>query len=123
MEPRRAALLGIIAFAVAAMPALGTTTATSRPAIKPARVGVPVFVGSGFTPRTLVTVTLSAGKLKSTRRVRANGSGRFVARFIDVPIDPCRGVLVVRAVDERGVGTRWKRECRPPSTTGPSLVS
>jgi hypothetical protein len=119
MVSRRLSLLGIAAVAV-----LGAASAAAagHPSVTPATPGVPVFVGSGFTPRALVTVTLSTGVLKTTRRVRANESGRFLARFVDVAIDPCRGALALLAVDERGVRFRWKQQCRPPSVTGPSLA-
>jgi hypothetical protein len=117
MAARRLAL-GIAVIVTATLGA-GSAASARGPSIVPARVGVPVFVGSGFTPRALVTVTLSTGRLKMTRRVRANLSGGFLARFVYASVDPCRGALLVLAVDERGIGTRWKQQCRPPSTADP----
>jgi hypothetical protein len=118
------ALLGLGAVAVAFMTAAsahGTTTVA--PSVRPAQIGVPVFIGQRFHPLSQVKVTLMNGARTFTRLVRASPSGGFSVRFTLAAVDPCRGTLSVTAVDGRGTRARWKRQCRPPSETDPYPVS
>jgi hypothetical protein len=90
------------------------------PVIRAARPGMPVFVGARFHQGTRVTVTLTNGKRRHTRTVRASRAGTFTVRFTFVAVDPCRGTLDVTAVDPLGARARWTRECRPPSLVDPT---
>ena len=96
---------------------------STAPSLRPAQVGVPVFVGQRFPPLAQVKVTLTNGSRTFTRLVRASSSGEFTARFTLAAVDPCRGTLTVSATDGRGSTARWKRQCRPPSETDPYPVS
>lgn len=91
----------------------------TEPTLESIAMGMPVFTGARFHPRSRVTVTLASGGRRHTRVVRTTGAGTFVVRFTLVVIDPCRGTLTVTAVDSLGARARFTHLCRPPSVTDP----
>jgi hypothetical protein len=115
-----ACALAPISVATATADAAPRTGRDDIPAIRPTKVGMPVFVGTRFHRGTRVTVTLANGTRLHTRTVRTSQAGGFTVRFTFVAVDPCRGSLSVTAVDRLGARARWTQECRPPSLTDPT---
>lgn len=113
----RGALLALAA--VAALALLGVGPATGSPARAPSLSLVTLapleLRGAHFVPRERIEVTLSVGRVRREREVRASGSGSFRVRFDPfLAVDVCRGALVVTARGSEGSRAVYRRACRPP---------
>ena len=116
--------IGVLAMAAFALATSGAAAgATTQPSLRPTQLGAPAFVGERFAPLDLVKVTLTMGGRTFTRTVRASRTGAFTVRFDLVAVEPCRGAVLVTAVDAAGATVRWKRLCRPPSVSDGHRVS
>ena len=106
--------------------ALGATvgTAGTSPTLRVGTTTTLSLVGTGFTPRVLVTLRVVAPDFSRRVVVRAGAKGGFTARFPG--LDRCAtNMMIARAAN--GTGARvpiswWIRECPPPPPLQPGVA-
>jgi hypothetical protein len=95
---------GLVTASLAVLALLPAASGTARPTAAPA-LRVPdtspfVVRGTSFKPREKVRVVAQVGG-RHVQTVRATATGVFVARFIGVSVQGCKG-YIVRATGSKG---------------------
>jgi hypothetical protein len=85
----------------------------SHPQVRLSGLSPTIVRGSAFKPSERVTVTLSYGKTKAVKAVRASRSGAFTLRFSTQP--PACSKLGITARGSLGSTAAWKA---PPPECG-----
>jgi len=99
---KRTLLLASLVVALVPAAAGADQTVRGKPQLKLSR-GTPLILrGAHFSPGERVRVVVAA-RVRTTKRVSANQSGGFVARFPEVFVDRCNGFSAV------AVGTQGSR--------------
>jgi hypothetical protein len=87
--------------AAVALTAVGSVQASARPALRVVDERPLVVRGYGFRPRERVAVAAQASAGQQRVVVRASTLGRLAVTF-RLPVLPCTGTLVLRAVGSGG---------------------
>lgn len=106
------ALLALVLLAGLASASLGQDS--PHASLRPVKLSPLQLKGTHFRAGEHVDLTLTVGRARMVREVRADRAGLFTVSFGLVAVDPCAGSeLLVRAVGRRGSRASYKRACKP----------